>query len=406
MKNISKVLLIVFLTAAVFSLTATAQLAPEDQTRIYLADDLNLINESVFYKDDILEEKDYQNWINKTFKKQFDFSQLSTDQNSSLEYGEAAAYLVNALDQKEFALTYELAEPIAYMRTADLMDLFSELNSTPDLDQKVTMINGLRILITALDRADIHYQAIGDLDDETVYSLAEDNIEEFYNRNLLETDAEGLFELGNQGLTDIPGGIFTGYTIKNPIERPIFDFSMTIRYGHASLSHLRQMISLLKREGYDAEIAVESRTSSYVHLIDEWGPPAEDVNQTPINDSKTVVHADEYDLLIEFKNTAEMQQFSDLISEYAQKEEEGQSGLIKNSWFVPLFTSKKKLDNFVKVDEVRVEHNGYALISYALSDYSEDVKRHLEEINPDYKIEINPIWINESFLSYLQVNVD
>ena len=406
MKNIFKVLLIVFLTAAVFSLTVSAQLAPEDQTRIYLADDLNLISESVFYRDDVLEEEDYQNWIRKTFNREIDFSQLSADQNNTLEYGEAAAYLVTALDQKEFALTYDLSESMAYLETAELMDLFTELNSMPGLDQQVTMLNGLRILITALGRADIHYQAIGNLNDSSVYALAEDNIEEFYSRNLLETEAEGLFELGNQGLTEIPGGIFTGYTIKNPIERPIFDFSRTIRYGHASLSHLRQMISLLKREGYDARIAVESRTSSYVHLIDEWGPPAEDVNQTPISDSKTVVHADEYDLLIEFENTAQMQQFSALISEYAQKEEEGQSGLIKNSWFVPLFTSMKKLDNFVKVDEVRVEHNGYAMISYALSDYSEDIKRHLEEINPNYKIEINPVWINESFLSYLQVNVD
>ncbi len=406
MRNIIKFSILFLLLSLLIPANLSAQLSPDDQNRIRLADDLNLISEALFYEEDIIEETTYQKWIIKTFDKDLEFDDLLSDKNTSLEYKEMAAYLVAALDQKEFAETYDHSTDLNYWKAAEILDLFSDVDSEVELDEQVNMLNALRGLITALNRANIHNQTLGNLDNPQIYALVEDSINDFYSQNLLKTEAEELFTLGNYGLINIPGGIFTGYTIKNSVERPLMDFSKTIRYGHASISHLRQMLSLLRRENYSARIAVESRTSSYIHLIDEWGRPASDVNHTPINESKTVVHADEYDLLIEFNSREEMIEFSSLIAEYAQKEKSGQPGLIKDSWFVPLFTSEVKLPGYVPVNEVRVENKGYALISYALPENAETIVNYFRNYKDQFKIEINKIWINKSFLSYLEVNTE
>jgi len=406
MKKTFKLLTAVLILTLLFSASVGAQLTPLDQTRVHLADDLGLISEAVFMSEQVVEETEFINWTAKTFSSQPDLNGIPADDDSSLQYIEAAYYLTAALDQKEFAESYDSDIETAYWQTAKLLGLFEDFESLPAANAEVNNLDGLKLLITALTRADIHYDALGSLDDTAVYAAAVDNIEEFQNRNLLNSEASQLFELGNTALQAIPDGKFTGYTIKNPIERAIFDYSRTIRYGHASTPHLKQMLSLLKREDYDARAAVESRTSSYIHLIDEWGPPGEGVSQSPISEIRTVVHADEYDLLIEFESRSEMNQFSQLISEYAQKEEEGEKGLIRDSWFVPLFSSKTEVDGLVKVDEVRVEDSGYALLSYTLPAYSEEIKDHLLKIDPNLKVEVNPVWINESFLTYLEVNVD
>ncbi|MGM0601747.1 MAG: hypothetical protein ACQESS_00395 [Bacillota bacterium] len=406
MKNTARFLMLFLLFSLLIPAQLSAQLSPIDQNRIKLADDLNLLSEALFYKNDIIKESTYQDWIIKTFDKKYDFDAVLNDENTVLEYREMAAYLVTALDQKEFAETYEMSPELNYWRAAEVLELFSDIDENISLDDQVNMLNALRGLFTALNRANIHNQPLGNLNDSQIYTLMEDNISDFYSQNLLETDAEELFALGNYGLVNIPGGIFTGYTIKNPIERPLLNFNKTIRYGHASLSHLRQMLSILRRENFKARIAVESRTSSYVHLIDEWGTPASDVNHTPINESKTVVHADEYDLLIEFDQKEEMHEFASIIEEYAKKEESGQPGLIKDSWFVPLFTSEVELPGYVPVSEVRVENKGYALISYALPENAETIVDYFENYKDQFKIETNKVWINRSFLSYLEVNTD
>ena len=407
MKNLKSGLMIALILIISISLTAAADYREE-----YLAGRIRLFTDLGILADDfspgrILTEEEFSGWLERIFAYQAG-DEKDLDGNNQLSYLETAFYLLNALGQKEFVLTYPDDLPISdrYWQAADIIDIFADLDHLVDKSMPVRNTDGLTLLTTAMERAGIYRLYTGDLQEASIYGKLETVYQEILTDSILN-DAQALFKLGNKGLLTINDGSFTGYSVKDLSEQPIiFDPATTIRYGHSSKAHLLQLISVLKREGFQARIHLESRTSSYIHLRKEWGEPADDVKTTPINQEKCVVHATEYDLLIEFASFSDKLRLGKLIREYAKKESKQQQGLIRDSWFVPLFTSTAPLPGFYEVAEIRGIVDGYAVVSYALPEKALALKNKLQQLNSTADYTINPIWINQEFLSYLDASVE
>ncbi|MFP4016302.1 MAG: hypothetical protein ACLFUI_04665 [Halanaerobiales bacterium] len=403
----SKTIKVLTVLLLFFSFNVLASSSSLDkQNLLSYFDDMGIINESLFMAEKDLTETEFENWISIIFDYDRDLSGTLFDQDNNLTYNEAAIYLLNAINQDEFVYTYpqDLSDLSKYWEAAKVLELFSELNNQPKPDKIVSGINGLKLIYTSMDRYGYFYNLPIQLEDASIYGLSRNILNQIHNKNLVETEASKLFELGNKALLANTDGSFTGYTVKDLSERAMLDHNRTIRYGHSSFPHMAQLISLLRREGLDARVVVEGRTSSYIHLLKEWGQPSPSVNTTPINDEKCVVHAKEYDLLIEFSSPGEKEVFADVIQSYAQKEYTDQEGLIQDSWFVPLYTSTTPLPGFEKVKEVRGETNGYAIISYALGSVADSLEKELANYSNGVNFEVNDIWINKSFLSYLDIS--
>ncbi|MTI60120.1 MAG: hypothetical protein FH762_09120 [Firmicutes bacterium] len=404
-KSAKLILILVFIFS--FNVLASSNSIIEETLLVYF-DDIGIIEKDLLINEEELTETEFNKWLNIVLNYNEGLTRASLDKNVTLTYNEASVYLLEAINQKEFVYTYleETNDMRKYWQAAKIVDIFAILDHKPEPDDIVNKINGLKLIYTAMDRLGLIYDLPVELQDLKVYGKINNILSQIHTKNLIQTDTRNLFSIGNKGLLEITDGTFTGYTIKDLSERAMLDYSKTIRYGHSSFSHLFQLISLLRREGFNARIAVEGRISSYIHLLKEWGQPPAYVDTTGISDEKCIVHAKEYDLLIEFPSLAEKEAFAAVIQKYAQKEVENQPGLIKNSWFVPLYTSTTPLPGFVKVSEIRGKINGYTIISYALDSVAQELKGKLEGYNPVADFEVNDIWINESFLSYLDSSVE
>ena len=220
----------------------------------------------------------------------------------------------------------------------------------------------------------------------------------------LESPAELiLYSLGEAAFEHLDPAIFTGYSVKDGAEAAGFDPSLTVRYGHASTGHLLELIAVIKHYGLNPRLWVESRISSYVHLL-EWGEPAPGTHYVPIDETKGIIYVKEYDALFEFTSNAELELFDPFIRSHAQKErgKEDRHDLISGSWYVPLYTVNKPLPGYSKVKEIRVSFGDHYIVNYALEENADYIVEGLRGLaGEELEVSVGDIWVNDVFYVYL-----
>lgn len=215
---------------------------------------------------------------------------------------------------------------------------------------------------------------------------------------------ETLNEIGRQA---VENKLVTGFNLKRSAFDAHFDPDYTLQYGHSSLEHAHQLMVLLKSEGLSAKVQLEPKVSIYEYLLD-WGPIGEPTPTYAIEeagDDFYLAHAVEYDLLLEFDTQEEMQQFDEVVQDYAKKwegNEEGK-GLIRDSWWQPLYTALRDdmpKEDYYKIQDLFIENNGYRFHSFVLDEDFEEVKAELEKLT-DLEVQYRTRYCNKAFYNYL-----
>jgi len=175
---------------------------------------------------------------------------------------------------------------------------------------------------------------------------------------------------------------------------------LSLIYGHSDFKHAIQLIGLLRSEGLNAKVQFEPKTSAFIYLA-EWGDPGPNVVQ--IENGNFISYAKEYDLEFEFANAADKAAFQDVILTYAKKNEDGQAGLIVESWWQPLYYSQTELKDYEVITNnfITDPDSPYTVNPFSLNEDSAKVIAGLKAIDPNVIVTPIQFWVDKPFFRYL-----
>ncbi|MFS0553275.1 hypothetical protein [Brevibacillus sp. 179-C9.3 HS] len=211
--------------------------------------------------------------------------------------------------------------------------------------------------------------------------------------------AGALQELVDKGLKQ---NLITGYNLKDAAFDPHFDPQRTITYGHSDIAHAIQLIGLLKSEGIDAKVQFEPKTSAFIYLK-EWGEPVQtaDYQVVQIENGNYIAYAKEYDLSLEFDSVEEKEKFQPLVLKYAKRDQEDMTGLLKASWWQPLYHSRTELADYAVITNNVLKDGRYVVQSFSLNEQSPKVVEGFHKLNDKVKVETYKFWVDQPFFRYL-----
>ncbi|ATF13936.1 hypothetical protein [Brevibacillus porteri] len=208
-----------------------------------------------------------------------------------------------------------------------------------------------------------------------------------------------LQELVDKGLKQ---NLITGYNLKDAAFNPHFDPQRTITYGHSDIAHAIQLIGLLKSEGVNAKVQFEPKTSAFIYLK-EWGEPVQtaDYQVVQIENGNYIAYAKEYDLSLEFDSVKEKEKFQPLVLKYAKRDQEDMTGLLKASWWQPLYHSRTELADYAVITNNVLKDGRYVVQSFSLNEESPKVVEGFQKLNDKVKVETYKFWVDQPFFHYL-----
>ncbi|MBH0330316.1 hypothetical protein ABH14_11005 [Brevibacillus brevis] len=208
-----------------------------------------------------------------------------------------------------------------------------------------------------------------------------------------------LQELVDKGLKQ---NLITGYNLKDAAFDPHFDPQRTITYGHSDIAHAIQLIGLLKSEGVDAKVQFEPKTSAFIYLK-EWGEPVQtaDYQVVQIENGNYIAYAKEYDLSLEFDSVEAKKKFQPLVLKYAKRDQEDMTGLLKASWWQPLYHSRTELADYAVITNNVLKDGRYVVQSFSLNEESPKVVEGFQKLNAKVKVETYKFWVDQPFFHYL-----
>lgn len=197
-------------------------------------------------------------------------------------------------------------------------------------------------------------------------------------------------------------GVITGYNIKRESLQSNFDPARAIVYGHANIEHVRQLIVLLRREGLEADVLLEPKTSAYLYLA-EWGEPtvSPGYQVVPLEDGNYIAYAKEFDVALEFSDPADRTRFDAVIKAFAKKDAPDEPGLLFGSWFQPLYSLQEGLDGYFPAVNNVLDGGDFYIQSFSLPEDSAEIAAAFDAVYPEGEVIVEDLWVNEAFRNYL-----
>jgi len=325
----------------------------------------------------------------------------------------AAIIAVNASDFKELSFTYPEAKVVAALSKLGLKAEYFSLPAAQTLavavdtgiipassylsfkpGAPISSDEATSLLIKVLDIHGNYKHYIGYVQDNNIYSKVYDS---YRTQDIIKAD-----DLRNIFDTALKQDIITGYNLKDNRYNPNFDSKLTLAYGHSDITHALQLIGLLKSEGINAKVQLEPKTSAFIYLK-EWGEPSisDDYQVVQIENGNFIAYSKEYDISFEFDTVKHKEAFDAIISKYAKKNDEDQSGLIKASWWQPLYSSINELPNYKQITNNKISRGNYYAQSYTLTQDSAAVVAGLKKIDSKAEVTSYDFWVDLPFYSYL-----
>ncbi|MEJ8546100.1 hypothetical protein [Brevibacillus borstelensis] len=343
------------------------------------------------------------------------FPKASAD--SKLLLWEAVSASVKAADLKELALTYS-DEKIAAAWDAAGWSYTPGKTIAKESAQEVAVALDTGLLsakpvagakLEANVSADVAYQLLGKVAEfhgEQQNYLGEISDDDIFGKLVQAWNESQLIrteELQKTVDEGVKQNLITGYNLKDTRFDPGFDPTRTITYGHSDIVHAVQLIGLLRSEGIDAKVQLEPKTSAFVYLK-EWGEPVQtdDYQVVPIDNGNHIAYAKEYDLSLEFATVKEKELFQPLVLKYAKRNQEDMTGLLKASWWQPLYYSLTKLDDYPVITNHVLKKGRYLAQTFTLNEQSARVAAGLKKINPSVHVETYQFWVDQPFYNYLK----
>jgi len=334
------------------------------------------------------------------------------DQSATVTMQAAMQAIVQAASMTELALSYPVekvaaalashsvtgikAEHAPYVACAlDTMLVPGGVDFTSALDGK----SAAMLLMNAVDAAGKGRRQLGFSDDPGIYASLQS-----------EWNSFALFdekELTALGVDLVKGQVSTGYNLKYAGYDARFLPELTLQYGHSEIDHATQLLGLLKSEGIVARVQLEPKISVYEYLL-EWGPIGKPTPTYAIMEAGKdfyLVNAIEYDLQLEFMNTEDKLAFNAVIESYAKKNKGNEKavGLIRSSWWQPLYSSRTQMPDgtYMKIHDVAASNGVFSIHPFALTENLETVKKAIARFNPGLTVAPVTLWCNAAFYRYL-----
>ena len=340
----------------------------------------------------------------------------ATDGSNQLAVWEAVSAAVKAAEQKELADTYseeKVAKAwakagLAYEKNGDIpFDAARELAAAIDLQ----IVSPEQLAETADGKAgaDLAYHLLGKVAEfhgayQNYLGLISDA--DIYGKLVHAWNESQIIQAGElQQLADevLRQDLITGYNLKDAAYDPHFDPARTITYGHSDIIHAVQLIGLLNSEGIEAKVQLEPKTSAYIYLK-EWGEPVqtEDFRVVQIDNGRYIAYSKEYDLSLEFATAEEKERFQPLVLQYAKKNEEDAEGLLKGSWWQPLYYSLTELADYPVITNNYLQDGRFLVQTFSLNEDSAAVAEGFRKIDDSLEVKTYTFWVDLPFYNYLQ----
>lgn len=203
--------------------------------------------------------------------------------------------------------------------------------------------------------------------------------------------------------TALQQNLVTGYNLKDSRYNANFDPALSITYGHDSIDHAIQLIGLLRSEGLEAKVQLEPKTSAFIYMK-EWGEPVQtdSYRVVQIDNGHYIAYAKEYDLVLEFADSAQKQRFQDIVLQYAKKNSDDAQGLIVSSWWQPLYYSATELSDYELISSNVIREGHLYAQSFSLNEHSPAIAAGFEKLAAGKTAETYTFWVDEPFYRYLQ----
>ena len=192
-------------------------------------------------------------------------------------------------------------------------------------------------------------------------------------------------------------GVITGYDLRKKNINNGFDPEKTLIYSHASVVHLKQLTALLSSEGIDGLLYAAPKISGFL-FRDEWGEPPENV--VLLKDGLRVVNGKEWVVFFEFEHSEAKAKFHRVVTKYAKKDEDSETGLIADTWWQPFYYSNTHVEEFADINLVLIRSNQTEATLTVLPEKLATVKAALSSENWDFSID--EVWVNKPFYRFLQ----
>ena len=219
-------------------------------------------------------------------------------------------------------------------------------------------------------------------------------------------------ELDAIGALLVETGASTGYNLKRESDNARFLDSLTLRYGHDTKDHVKQLVALLVSEDINALIQIEPKTSIYEYLLD-WGPvpePTPTYRVEQYSEDLYLVHATEFDLELEFDTIEDLQKFDAVVNQYSKKNDANQAegsgvNLILGAWWQPLYSARFNPDENAYteiVDNVLYSADGaYSIHPFTTVENSASLIATEEELSENGSTFADHRYVNNAFYRYL-----
>ena len=115
----------------------------------------------------------------------------------------------------------------------------------------------------------------------------------------------------------LTAGVITGYDLRQGGVYDNFPTAHTLIYSQSELLHMRELVSVLAREGVDAWVYVTPKISAFLYR-EEWGSPGSHV-QT-LSSGIKVVQGREMAVLFQFPSARDRSRFHAVIQRYAKRD--------------------------------------------------------------------------------------
>lgn len=265
-----------------------------------------------------------------------------------------------------------------------------------------------QLLMNAVNIAGLGRNYLGKVSDPDILVKLQNAQKTFFN-----FENEALSSLGEQLVL---AGASTGYNLKYDGYNANFLPEYTIQYGHSDFAHLVQLIPLLNREGIDAKVALEPKTSIYEYMVD-WGDPTQITPSAtyavrPIEGTERwLCYALEFDLKFEFDTMEQKDDFDRVIMTYSKKNTANQNedgsfspALILGAWWQPLYTSTvpmKDTGSFTHIYDNVIRDGAYTIHPFSMDDGTEGIAAVVAEKAPELEVELVDLYVNNAFYRYL-----
>lgn len=193
--------------------------------------------------------------------------------------------------------------------------------------------------------------------------------------------------------------VFEGYNIKAK-ERVTSNESgkNIILYGHSSLEHAKQLITLLTINNIDFTWQLIAKESAF-NIRENW-------QDTQPNEQVSAIRASkEYDVRFTFADQTEQQRFMPLINQFAKKDSEHETGLIIDAWWQPFYRTFHPQEFFIPVKRISLQSDGFIastlVLTPNLNKVLKQINAKLLETNVTVLLLSEDVWVNPAFYRYL-----